>query len=181
MCRLISPISSAACGQVKTLVDSQSKLSQVVPKELINESGEFNLSAERYRREISSDYAYPLISLGDICKLVRGVTYKKGDEVQDGGHQVLRANNIDRETSTLDLTEVKQVSKQLDLSQEKLLRLHDIFICLASGSKSHVGKVAFISQDTHYYFGGFMGAIRSDSARCLSSLCVSSTSPSAIQ
>ncbi|MBU2843147.1 restriction endonuclease subunit S [Acidithiobacillus thiooxidans] len=32
-------------------------------------------------------------------------------------------------------------------------------ICTASGSKSHLGKVAFIDQDYGYAFGGFMGQI----------------------
>ena len=48
----------------------------------------------------------------------------------------------------------------------KKLKKNDIFICLASGSKDHIGKVAHITEDTDMYFGGFMGAIRplSDSA-----------------
>jgi type I restriction enzyme M protein len=45
------------------------------------------------------------------------------------------------------------------------LRLGDIFICLASGSKDHIGKVALIQEDTDFYFGGFMGAIRVNPGR----------------
>ena len=47
-------------------------------------------------------------------------------------------------------------------SGEKLLGAGDIFICLASGSKDHIGKVAFIPHDTDSYFGGFMGAVRAN-------------------
>ena len=100
-----------------------------------------------------------------MCGLVRGVTYRKDDEVRDGGHQVLRANNISKETYTLDLSEIKRVSASLEFSEGKKLRKDDIFICLASGSKDHIGKVAFVPKDMDYYFGGFMGAVRSDYRR----------------
>ena len=33
-------------------------------------------------------------------------------------------------------------------------------MCFSSGSRTHVGKVAFISSDTPYYAGGFMGILR---------------------
>ena len=32
-----------------------------------------------------------------------------------------------------------------------------LMICTASGSKSHLGKVAYIDDDYGYAFGGFMG------------------------
>jgi len=33
-------------------------------------------------------------------------------------------------------------------------------ISVASGSREHVGKVAFIDSDIDFYFGGFMGVVR---------------------
>lgn len=38
---------------------------------------------------------------------------------------------------------------------------------MSSGSKEHIGKVAFIEQDTIYYAGGFMGIIRTNPQKCL--------------
>jgi hypothetical protein len=35
-------------------------------------------------------------------------------------------------------------------------------MCAASGSKELSGKVAFIEQDTDFYFGGFMMVLRSN-------------------
>ncbi len=142
------------------LADFQPMLGFVVEKERIIADGEYSLIGERYRESRVERSTYPLVSLGDICELVRGVTYKKTDETQEGGHEILRANNINKDTSTLDLLEIKRVSGLVLFSEEKLLRKNDILICLASGSKSHIGKVAFISRNTQYYFGGFMGAIR---------------------
>ncbi len=134
----------------------------VVEKERVGADGEFNLSGERYRTIGLHSTAYPLVALGEVCSLIRGVTYKKGDEVHEGGKQVLRANNISKDHSTLDFSEIKRVGDWLNFDVEKRLSKHDIFICLASGSKDHIGKVAFISDDTDYFFGGFMGAIRSN-------------------
>lgn len=132
----------------------------IVPKEKLAANGDYNLSGERYREGVASASVFPVAPLGDLCELVRGVVYNKGDEVETGGVAVLRANNINEATSTLDLSDVKRIAPKEDLSDDKKLRENDIFICLASGSKNHIGKVACIGSDTDYYFGGFMGAIR---------------------
>lgn len=102
---------------------------------------------------------WPMVKLGEVCEVIRGVTYRKEDEVEQDGIKVLRANNISI-NGTLNLEEIKQIRANLELSDDKKLRKHDIYICLASGSKSHIGKVAYINYDTDFYFGGFMGAIR---------------------
>jgi type I restriction enzyme M protein len=115
---------------------------------------------DAYRPQIPIDPAWPMVELGEICELARGVTYAKEDEVAHDGCKVLRANNIDRCQSCLDLSDVKQVFPKVPFSDDKRLRKDDIFICLASGSKDHIGKVAYIDSDTDFYFGGFMGAVR---------------------
>ena len=53
------------------------------------------------------------------------------------------------------------------MPEDKRLKQNDIFICMSSGSKEHIGKVAFIDQDTNYYAGGFMGIIRTNPHKCL--------------
>lgn len=133
---------------------------QIVPKEKIAANGDYNLSGERYREGVVSSPSFPSVALGEVCELVRGVVFSKEDEVTDGGVQVLRANNINKDRYELNLDDIRRVSPKADFSDEKKLRKDDIFICLASGSKDHVGKVAIIKDDTDYYFGGFMGAIR---------------------
>jgi type I restriction enzyme M protein len=144
----------------ESVEDFQPTLGLVVPKQKSVANGEYNLSGERYRENGTRASVFPIVAIGEVCELVRGVTYAKSDEVEEDGLQVLRANNISKDTSTLDLSDIKRVSSTLDLSDDKKLRKDDIFICLASGSKDHIGKVAFISDDTDFYFGGFMGAVR---------------------
>ncbi len=139
---------------------SLTSTAQIVTKEKIAANGDYNLSGERYREGAVSSSSFPSVALGDVCELVRGVVFSKEDEVTDGGVQVLRANNINKDRYELNLGDIRRVSPKADFSDEKKLRKDDIFICLASGSKDHVGKVAIINDDTDYYFGGFMGAIR---------------------
>ena len=135
-------------------------LALIVKKSVIAATGDYNLSQERYKKTTPTQSQYSMVRLGEVCTLVRGVTYSKRDEVSKGGRQVLRANNIAKNTFSLDLSEIKRVSESVQFSEEKKLQANDIFICMASGSKEHIGKVAFVSSDTEYYFGSFMGAVR---------------------
>ncbi len=144
----------------ESLEDFEPELGLIVEKEKIAANGDYNLSGERYREVSSSVSLFPMIEIGKICKLFRGLTYAKEDEVSEGGNLVLRANNINKDHSALDLTDIKRISARLTFSDEKKLQKHDILICLASGSKDHIGKVALIMENTNFYFGGFMGAVR---------------------
>lgn len=143
----------------------QPTLGLIVPKEKIAANGDYNLSGERYREASVIASRFPAVELGEVCELVRGVVYSKEDEVAEGGVQVLRANNINKDRYELSLEDIKHVSPKAEFSDEKKLRRDDIFICLASGSKDHIGKVALIREDTDFYFGGFMGAIRVNPGR----------------
>ena len=97
--------------------------------------------------------------LGDIASFQRGLTYSKGDETPLSSKCVLRSNNIDLYSSSLDLTEIKYLREDFVIPEDKKLKANSIFICMSNGSKQHVGKVAFIDKDMDYAFGGFMGLV----------------------
>lgn len=97
--------------------------------------------------------------LGEVCDFQRGLTYAKGDEVESSHNVVLRANNIDLTTNTLDLTELRYIGDSITVPAWKKVRKDSLMICTASGSKSHLGKVAYVDNDYGYAFGGFMGLI----------------------
>jgi len=98
----------------------------------------------------------------EVCLYIRGVTYGKSQEIRSGedGWKVLRANNITLSTNSLNYDDVKVVSKKVKVKPAQLLKKGDILICAGSGSKEHVGKVAYISEDSDCTFGGFMAVIR---------------------
>ena len=98
-------------------------------------------------------------TIGDVCEFQRGLTYAKGDEVDVSDNVVLRATNIDLATNLLIFDELKYISDKVVVPGSKKVKQGSLMICMASGSKSHLGKVAFIEDDYGYAFGGFMGML----------------------
>ncbi|MCR5568920.1 MAG: restriction endonuclease subunit S [Paludibacteraceae bacterium] len=97
--------------------------------------------------------------IGDVCTFDRGLTYSKADEVATSCNGVLRSNNIDLVSNTLCLDEIKYIKESIEIPESKKAKKGSILICMANGSKSHLGKVAIIDIDQEFAFGGFMGLI----------------------
>ena len=81
--------------------------------------------------------------------------------------KVIEAYETDRSAAEKNADYVTYGSQPLVLTEnsvkkEQMLIKGDILICAGSGSKEHVGKVAYISEDMDYTFGGFMAVIRCD-------------------
>lgn len=97
------------------------------------------------------------LPLAEVCEFRRGLTYKKSDEVELSSNVVLRANNINLSDHTLNFDDLRCIKTAIP--NDKKVRGGSLLICTASGSKSHLGKVAYIDSDSEYGFGGFMGMI----------------------
>lgn len=97
--------------------------------------------------------------LGDICSFERGLTYAKGDEVETSSKGVLRSNNVDLSTSTLNFDEIKYLREDFEIPQKKKVQKGSLLMCISNGSKIHLGKVALIEEDLDFAFGGFMGLL----------------------
>ena len=102
---------------------------------------------------------WPTSTLGEVASFERGLTYSKADEVPHSQNGVLRANNIDLATKALDLRDIRYIADAVSISPHKKVRKGTLLICTASGSRSHLGKVALIDADYDLAFGGFMGLI----------------------
>jgi len=98
-------------------------------------------------------------TLDEVCDFQRGLTYAKSDEVDISDNIVLRAHNIDLATNLLNFNELKYISDEVVVPEAKKIKKNSLMICTASGSKTHLGKVAFIDDDYGYAFGGFMGLL----------------------
>ncbi|HDZ8320232.1 TPA: restriction endonuclease subunit S [Enterobacter kobei] len=121
------------------------------------------MSELTYLEKLLDGVAVDWKSLGEVAKYIRGLTYSKSNESADGqGYRVLRANNITLSSNCLNLNDVKVVKFDTKVKCSQKLYKDDILISAASGSREHVGKVAYIESDIDYYFGGFMGVIRCD-------------------
>ena len=124
------------------------------------------------------------VKLGDTAEYIRGVTYKAGSDLnptlKDGFVTLLRANNI--QNGKLCFDDVQFVDKK-KVKEKQLLRAGDTLICASSGSKSLVGKAAYVPEDMEVTFGAFCCVIRPKSidARYLSSYFQSRSYRSAIE
>lgn len=103
------------------------------------------------------------VSFEECATYTRGITYNKKQESTNEAlsHKVLRANNITLGSNCLNFDDIKLVTKDVSVKSNQWLVANDILICAGSGSKEHVGKVAFIDKEINYTFGGFMAVIRS--------------------
>lgn len=99
--------------------------------------------------------------LGELAFYYRGVTYNKKQEIElnSGGTKILRANNITLEDKHLNFDDIKEIDASVKIKDYQWLYPNDILICAGSGSKEHVGKVAYIKNKIDYAYGGFMGKI----------------------
>ena len=98
----------------------------------------------------------------EVCDFIRGITYNKQQETrtEHNAHKVLRANNITLHFNTLNFDEVKYVSNDVKVKPAQHLYRGDILMCAGSGSKEHIGKVAYVAENMDYTFGGFMSVVR---------------------
>jgi len=110
--------------------------------------------------KLSFDTQYPMDKIYNKALMIKGITYNKEDQVYEKTNKiVLTADNISLSNR---LNIVKEIYLRDDFpinSTAKLLK-DDILVCQSSGSRLHVGKTAYISNDMDYYAGGFMGILR---------------------
>ena len=118
--------------------------------------------------EISSKYPVEKISKSELgIEIIKGVTFDKNKQsTEETSVQVLTSDNITID-GRFEVKKIININPSVVFDSDKMLRKNDIFMTLSSGSKKHVGKVAFIDNDTEYYAGGFMGIIRINSTSIL--------------
>ncbi|MDD2478066.1 MAG: N-6 DNA methylase [Candidatus ainarchaeum sp.] len=110
--------------------------------------------------KIEVDSKFNSIKIDKLCNIIKGVTYSKENQsLAKTNKIILTADNINLE-GNFELKKQIYLDENFNIDNIKRLKKEDIFMCFSSGSKQHVGKVAFIPNDTNYYAGGFMGIIR---------------------
>ena len=72
----------------ESVEDFQPTLGLIVPKEKIAANGDYNLSGERYREGTAVAASFPLVNLGDVCKIVKGSPITR-DQVVEGSIPVI--------------------------------------------------------------------------------------------
>ena len=114
------------------------------------------------RRDAESDI-WPRVRLGEVCKQIRGVSYKPIDAsatLENGYVPLLRANNIS--DGIINHDELVYVKRERVL-QSQFLQQGDILVCTSSGSLKLVGKAAQVLSAADESFGAFCRVLRSNS------------------
>jgi type I restriction enzyme S subunit len=113
------------------------------------------------KKSPNAESDWPRSPVGQICDVIRGVTYKKAQSSETPAKNrlpVLRATNIQDAHLVLDQNLV-YVPSELVSDKQRLVP-GDIVIATSSGSKHLVGKTAQVREPWEGSFGAFCAAIR---------------------
>lgn len=103
---------------------------------------------------------YPMDSINRLVDIISGVTYDESDQVyEETNRAILTADNISQE-GKIQIVKTIYLKQDLPVDENKRLHKDDVFICMSSGSKEHVGKCAFVENEMSFFAGGFMGILR---------------------
>lgn len=105
-----------------------------------------------------------LARLSDICIIEKGITYDKNTDISNikSNIKILTADNILLNGKIkLDTNKEIYLKNSFKIKDSKKLEKDNIIICMSSGSKKHVGKVAYANIDYYnIYVGGFLSIIK---------------------
>lgn len=124
-------------------------------------NGEYNLSGERYKIAITNHTHFPMVPLGDVAELLRGITFRKSDQLEHATEDsLLVATTKASQESGIVEDDLYHIPQTLLKDEKKLLRSGDILISTANslnllGRTTHVRKV-----ERPMSFGAFMSVIR---------------------
>ena len=133
----------------------------IVTKEKLAANGEFNLSGERYPAAFSDQAHFPLVPLGEVAELIRGITFGKSEQLDSATeHSLLVATTKAAQAQGIVEEDLYHVPRSVLKDDSKLLRNGDILISTANslnllGRTTHVLKV-----ERPMSFGAFMSLIR---------------------
>jgi type I restriction enzyme M protein len=116
----------------------------------------------RKKTELNVFNRYGNTTLASVANIIRGVTYNKMQQLTTPTNNiVLTADNITL-SGNFEINKQVFINESVRFDDSKKLLKNDCFMCFSSGSKEHIGKVAFIENDTNYFAGGFMGIVRAN-------------------
>src|SRR5690606_333761 len=91
------------------------------------------------KKKVFVSSKWEMVRLGEVCEIIKGVIFGKKDQtVEETKNKVLTADNITIDGRFI-IKKIVFLRNTITISKELLLKNHDIFICLSSGSIKHVG------------------------------------------
>ena len=139
----------------------ESALGMVVSRERIATDENCDLSGERYRDMQTGRSEFPMVPLGEVSTLIRGITFRKSDQLERASDDSLRvATTKAAQESGIVEDALYHIPQTLLRDESKLLRHGDILISTAN-SLHLLGRTTWVSDlDAPTSFGAFMSVIR---------------------
>lgn len=156
-------------SQARKLLDEGGKQSlyHLVPKKKIVESGDYNLSGDRYKETaIITNHKWPMVELREICEFIGGYAFKSSELLKEklkNSLPVIKIGNL-IDKGTLSLEEIQYYHYSGDLSNY-LIKNEDILIAMTGAT---VGKVS-VSDLDNVLLNQRVGLIRSIRDKALQS------------
>ena len=130
-------------GTKNSWLQENSLFAYEITKEQISRTGDYSLSAERYRLDNLGEQKtqkYPVVELGDVCDLMNGYAFKSENYV-DGGTRVIRITNVQKGKIVDDNPKFYPKDTKEPVEKYKLLE-GDLLISLTG----NVGRVGLLSK-----------------------------------
>ncbi len=138
----------------------ESKLALWVKKEKIAESGDYNLSGERYIEAVNfANQKWPMVELGEICDFVNGLW--KGKKPPFQRIKIIRNTNFSKE-GKLNLENVAELDVEVKQFEKRKLQYGDIILEKSGGGPTQpVGRVVLFNlNEKNFSFSNFTSLIR---------------------
>ncbi len=123
-------------------------------------TGDFTYKINLITKILNFNNNYTIESINRRVDLIKGVTYDKSKQVHNPtSNIILTADNI-TQNNEFEIKKKIYLTEEFNIKDDTKLKKDDIFVCTSSGSSNHVGKVAYITQNTEYFAGGYMSILR---------------------
>ena len=126
----------------KNGIELQTEFAHSVSRKEITESGDYNLSSDRYKvAELSGESDWPAVNLGEISSIDNGNAFKSSEYV-DSGARVIRITNVQKGTIVDESPKYIDISRLTEFSKYELFQ-SDLLMSLTG----NVGRVGLIDND----------------------------------
>ena len=133
----------------------------IVEKDRIAADGDYNLGGERYQKSTRRSSEHLMVPLSQIAELIRGVTFRKSDQLETATDDSLRvATTRASQRSGIVEEDLYHIPMKLVKDNKKMLQPGDILISTAN-SLNLLGRTTHVQSVDHpTSFGAFMSLIR---------------------
>src|SRR3989338_2385325 len=128
--------------EINRVVSENGSLASIVKKTTIAESGDYNLSGDRYNQPAGLlNHKWEMVKLGDVCKILNGYAFKS-ENYTNNGTRVIRITNVQKGKIVDDDPKYYPLDTKEPVERYKLLE-NDLLISLTG----NVGRVGLLSRE----------------------------------